>query len=400
MSPARSTNLIWGLSGLNPAYTPFFYVAAAIGLLAGIFGNLGWAKKLWLWLVAGLITGVAAAILSAPTAAAIYGGVTGAGTDLIVAGLRAAGASVIQATFGQGIVSDPLDKVATFLVVWLIVVALPRRFRARFPMASKLPKWQGTGPLANAFSLYTPRGSGLHRLHPLTMLAVVGFCLVAGLALPGAWGPYVIFLAVILPLAAWGQVLPTLLSTALKIALPFAISVFLIQGLFWTNGTPIARVRPTVAEARGPALRRAKHRPHPGRAEQLPAAVPDNTAGRPDDRAGSTRPAEGADLHRVSHDPDRAAFPGESQHHPGRPTLAGLETEGGAGRRIRALLPLVVPLVLGSIVDIEERAIALEARAFSGPAPKPACSSCLIRRSSGSHGGCWCGHWASSLPGS
>ncbi len=134
------TNLIWGLSGLNPAYTPFFYVAAAIGLLAGIFGNLGWAKKFWLWLVAGLITGLAAAILSAPTAAAIYGGVTGAGTDLIVAGLRAAGASVMQATFGQGIVSDPVDKVATFLVVWLIVVALPARFRARFPMASKLPK--------------------------------------------------------------------------------------------------------------------------------------------------------------------------------------------------------------------------------------------------------------------
>ncbi len=134
------TNLIWGLSGLNPAYTPFFYVAAAIGLLAGIFGNLGWAKKIWLWLIAGLITGLAAAILSAPTAAAIYGGVTGAGTDLIVAGLRAAGLSVFQATFGQGIASDPLDKVATFLVVWLIVVALPARFRARFPMASKLPK--------------------------------------------------------------------------------------------------------------------------------------------------------------------------------------------------------------------------------------------------------------------
>lgn len=134
------SNLIWGLSGLNPAYTPFFYVAAAIGLLAGIFGNLGWAKKLWLWLVAGLITGVVAAILSAPTAAAIYGGVTGAGTDLIVAFLRASGASVIQAAFGQGIVSDPLDKVVTFLVVWLIVMALPLRFRARFPQANNLPK--------------------------------------------------------------------------------------------------------------------------------------------------------------------------------------------------------------------------------------------------------------------
>ena len=134
------SNLIWGLSGLNPAYTPFFYVAAVIGLLAGLFGNLGWAKRLWLWLVGGLITGVVAAIISAPTAAALYGGVTGAGTDLIVAGLRAAGASVIQATFGQGIVSDPVDKVVSFLIVWLIAMALPLRFRARFPRANDLPR--------------------------------------------------------------------------------------------------------------------------------------------------------------------------------------------------------------------------------------------------------------------
>jgi energy-coupling factor transport system permease protein len=30
----------------------------------------------------------------------------------------------------------------------------------------------------------------------------------------------------------------------------------------------------------------------------------------------------------------------------------------------------VIPLILGSIVDIEERAMALEARAFSLPGPK------------------------------
>jgi energy-coupling factor transport system permease protein len=39
-------------------------------------------------------------------------------------------------------------------------------------------------------------------------------------------------------------------------------------------------------------------------------------------------------------------------------------------RRLRLLLPLVGPLILGSIVDVEERAMALEARAFSHPAPK------------------------------
>ena len=134
------SNLIWGLSGLNPTYTPFFYVAAVIGLLAGIFTQIGWAKKIWMWGLGGLITGVVAAIISAPTSAIVFGGVTGAGTDLIVAALRASGAGIMQATFGQGIVSDPLDKLATFLVVFLIVLALPLRLRLRFPMSDKLPK--------------------------------------------------------------------------------------------------------------------------------------------------------------------------------------------------------------------------------------------------------------------
>lgn len=48
----------------------------------------------------------------------------------------------------------------------------------------------------------------------------------------------------------------------------------------------------------------------------------------------------------------------------------GLDTEGGYRQRFRALLPLVGPLVFGSLVEVEERAIAIEARAFTSTAPK------------------------------
>jgi energy-coupling factor transporter transmembrane protein EcfT len=34
------------------------------------------------------------------------------------------------------------------------------------------------------------------------------------------------------------------------------------------------------------------------------------------------------------------------------------------------VLPLVVPLILSSLVDVEERALAVEARAFSHPGKK------------------------------
>jgi len=132
------TNLIWGLSGINPAYTPYAIVAAVIGLLAGWFANMGWFKSVVKVAIAGLITGVVAAALSAPITALVYGGVTGTATDVIVGLLQSAGASVFGAAFGQGLVSDPLDKLATFLVAWAIIRALPMRTVARFPRAQNV----------------------------------------------------------------------------------------------------------------------------------------------------------------------------------------------------------------------------------------------------------------------
>ena len=47
----------------------------------------------------------------------------------------------------------------------------------------------------------------------------------------------------------------------------------------------------------------------------------------------------------------------------------GLNTDGPV-RRIRALVPLIGPLVVGALVDVEERAMALESRAFTSSGPK------------------------------
>lgn len=45
----------------------------------------------------------------------------------------------------------------------------------------------------------------------------------------------------------------------------------------------------------------------------------------------------------------------------------GLDTEGGLRGRLRGLFPLVGPLVITSLTDVEERSLALESRAFSRP---------------------------------
>jgi energy-coupling factor transport system substrate-specific component len=82
---------------------------------------------------AGLITGIVAAIVSAPIAAVVFGGVTGSGTDVLVAAFRSGGDSLYQATLKQGLLSDPMDKMITTFVVFFIIGSLSRRFVARFP---------------------------------------------------------------------------------------------------------------------------------------------------------------------------------------------------------------------------------------------------------------------------
>ncbi len=131
------SNLVWSITGLFPQAWAWAHVAAIIGIFAGLFGRF-FKRTPWLWFVGGLVTGITAALLSAPVSAYIYGGVTGTGQDFLVGLFRATGASIIESTLGQGIVSDPLDKFATFLLVFLVVLGLPKRFLLRFPRSENV----------------------------------------------------------------------------------------------------------------------------------------------------------------------------------------------------------------------------------------------------------------------
>ncbi len=130
------SNLLWGLVA-SPTALPFALTAAVVGALAGVFARAGWFRRGWLAALAGLVTGVVAAVVSAPVAAYLFGGVTGGGTDALVAFFQSVGANVVQAALGQSLVSDPLDKLITFLLVWGLVRSLPRSQRARFEAEGK-----------------------------------------------------------------------------------------------------------------------------------------------------------------------------------------------------------------------------------------------------------------------
>jgi energy-coupling factor transport system substrate-specific component len=109
---------------------------AIIGFLALLF----WRRDLTVAyvVVAGVLTGVVAALISAPISANLFSGVTGSGTDFLVAAFRQAGSDIQTATFQQGLLSDPVDKLVTFLTVYVILAAMARRTKARFPQGEQL----------------------------------------------------------------------------------------------------------------------------------------------------------------------------------------------------------------------------------------------------------------------
>ena len=135
----------------NPAYTDpdiggypdWVYTAAiVIAVIAAIVvAGFTYLRRdlAGLWVAAaGVITGIIAAFVSAPISAIAFGGVTGSGGDLIVAALRQGGADVLQASLGQGLFSDPIDKTITSFVVFIILFSLSSRFVARFPYGERL----------------------------------------------------------------------------------------------------------------------------------------------------------------------------------------------------------------------------------------------------------------------
>lgn len=128
-------------TGSDPVFVILGWVVALIligsliGLLALLFvkRDLGAAYVF----VAGLVCGVVSAIISAPISAIVFGGVTGSGTDLLVAAFQQAGDDLGTAVLKQGLLSDPIDKTVTFFVVFAILGALSRRFVARFPQGEQ-----------------------------------------------------------------------------------------------------------------------------------------------------------------------------------------------------------------------------------------------------------------------
>ena len=220
-------------------------------------------------------------------------------------------------------------------------------------------------------SYYIKRDSLLHRLNPLTKVVLaLSIILVSYISLAN-WTSLALLLIVIVPLSFIGKVWREFFSSALWLILPAAGFIFVMQAFFQPVGETVIFkfwFLDITPESLLFAFRVST---------RIVVMISAFTL-----LLLTTHPSE------LMSDLTRRGLPGQfayvvisslqiiPQMQAKAQTIIsaqrsrGLDTQSSFLRRVGGILPLVAPLVFGSLVEVEERAIAIEARGFTSTRPK------------------------------
>ena len=215
-------------------------------------------------------------------------------------------------------------------------------------------------------SFYVKRDSVLHRLNPLTKLSLVFGLVLTSFLSPYYWTPPLVAVFGIFPLVFAGGVTRDYLRAATRLIFPATGFLFIMQALFQPlEGTELFHVwflHPT-RESTSFAFINAM---------RIFVMVSSFTI-----FLLTTHPSE------LMSDLTRRGLPGQfsyviistlqilpqmqakAQTIIAAQRARGFDTQSTFLKRAGSLLPLVGPLVFGSLVEVEERAIAIEARGFT-----------------------------------
>jgi energy-coupling factor transport system permease protein len=215
-------------------------------------------------------------------------------------------------------------------------------------------------------SYYVKRDSTLHGLNPLTKFILALSIILVSIFSPWYWTGLLLFILVIIPLCFVGRVSREFFTSAIRLIIPATGFIFIMQALFQPGGEAVIFkfwVLDVTQESLAFAFRISV---------RITVMISAFTL-----LLMTTHPSE------LMSDLTRRGLPGQfayviistlqilPQMQAKAQTIIsaqrsrGLDTESTFLKRAGSLLPLVGPLVFGSLIEVEERAIAIEARGFT-----------------------------------
>jgi len=215
-------------------------------------------------------------------------------------------------------------------------------------------------------SFYVRRDSAIHHLNPLTKVVLALSIILVAFIAPWDWTATILFFLVIVPLCFSGKVSREFFRSAIRLIIPASGFIFIMQAFFQPVGQDIIFkfwFLDVTQESLAFAFRTST---------RIAVMISSFTF-----FLLTTHPSE------LMSDLTRRGLPGQfayviisslqilPQMQAKAQTIIsaqrsrGLDTESTFLKRAGAVVPLVGPLVFGSLVEVEERAIAIEARGFT-----------------------------------
>jgi energy-coupling factor transport system permease protein len=220
-------------------------------------------------------------------------------------------------------------------------------------------------------SFFVKRDSPIHSLNPLTKVVLAFSLVLIAFLSPWFWTPLAIFILVIISLTFLGKVAREYWNFFLKVIMPTILVLFIMQALFLPGESKV------IFDIFGLEITELSARLAFRNATRIAVMVSSFTI-----LLLTTHPSE------LMSDLTRRGLPGQfayviisslqiiPQMQAKAQTIIsaqrsrGLDTQSSFLKRAGSLIPLVGPLVFGSLVEVEERAIAIEARGFTSTRTK------------------------------
>jgi energy-coupling factor transport system substrate-specific component len=139
-------NVIASIIGGNLMGSLFGICNLATAFIVGFMVRGGKFRTIFHAIIATVLVALANAILGAPIAVVVYGGIQGAGVDFAVAGLLALGNDIMTAAFLARLPINLIDKGIAVIIAWLILKRLPANMQNL--SGRRFGKWAKEGEAA------------------------------------------------------------------------------------------------------------------------------------------------------------------------------------------------------------------------------------------------------------
>ena len=138
-------NVVNGM--IYPTAFGYAIVSMLVGFVSGFLSRWRWYSNVVGVVIGCALLNVVSSVSAAVVTVFMFGGVTGAGTDLLTAAFVASGQALWDSVLTTNVISGTVNTIVNFAIAWIIVRRIPDRFLVKLNYG--LPYIKKTGAKIN-----------------------------------------------------------------------------------------------------------------------------------------------------------------------------------------------------------------------------------------------------------